>query len=33
MPELSKQSAALVEQSVADTATRLTKANKNALDS
>ena len=32
MTELSEQSAALVEQSVADTATRLTKANKNALD-
>jgi hypothetical protein len=32
MAELSEQSAALVEQSVADTATRLTKANKNALD-
>src|SRR5216683_1105371 len=32
MTELSEQSAALVEQSVADTATRLTKVNKNALD-
>ena len=32
MSQLSEQSAALVEQSVADTATRLTKANKNALD-
>jgi hypothetical protein len=32
MTELSEQSAALVEQSVADTATRLTKANKNTLD-
>jgi menaquinone-dependent protoporphyrinogen IX oxidase len=32
MTELTEQSAALVEQSVADTATRLTKANKNALD-
>ena len=32
MTELSEQSAALVEQSVADTATRLTKANNNALD-
>ena len=32
MTELSEKSAALVEQSVADTATRLTKANKNALD-
>ena len=32
MTELSEQSAALVEQSVTDTATRLTKANKNALD-
>jgi hypothetical protein len=32
MTELSEQSAAIVEQSVADTATRLTKANKNALD-
>src|SRR5216684_4170598 len=32
MKELSEQSAALVEQSVTDTATRLTKANKNALD-
>jgi hypothetical protein len=32
MTELSEQTAALVEQSVADTATRLTKVNKNALD-
>ncbi len=32
MTKLSEQSAALVEQSVTDTATRLTKANKNALD-
>src|ERR1700687_5122096 len=32
MTELSEQSAALLEQSVADTATRLTKANKNTLD-
>jgi hypothetical protein len=32
MTEFSKQSAAIVEQSVADTATRLTRANKNALD-
>ena len=32
MTELSEQSAALVEQSVTDTATRLTKVNKNALD-
>jgi hypothetical protein len=32
MSELSEQSAALVEQSVTDTATRLTKVNKNALD-
>src|SRR6266851_550691 len=32
MTELSERSAALVEQSVTDTATRLTKANKNALD-
>jgi len=32
MTKLSEQSAELVEQSVADTATRLTKANKNALD-
>src|SRR5713101_9126078 len=32
MTELSEQSAELVEQSVTDTATRLTKANKNALD-
>ena len=32
MTKLSEQSAALVEQSVADTATRLTKVNKNALD-
>ena len=32
MTELSEQSAALVEQSVADTAARLTKANKNVLD-
>jgi hypothetical protein len=32
MTELSEQSAAIVEQSVADTATRLTKANKSALD-
>jgi hypothetical protein len=31
MTELSEQSAALVEQSVADTATGLTEANKNAL--
>jgi len=32
MTKLSEQSAELVEQSVTDTATRLTKANKNALD-
>jgi hypothetical protein len=32
MSELSEQSAALVEQSVTDTTTRLTKVNKNALD-
>jgi hypothetical protein len=32
MTQLSEQTAALVEQSVADTATRLTKVNKNALD-
>jgi len=32
MTELSEQSAAIVQQSVADTATRLSKANKNALD-
>jgi hypothetical protein len=32
MTKLSEQSAELVEQSVADTARRLTKANKNALD-
>src|ERR1700682_5664215 len=32
MAELSEQSAALVEQSVTDTATRLTTANKNAMD-
>jgi hypothetical protein len=32
MTELSEQSAALVEQSVTDTATRLTKANQSALD-
>ena len=32
MTELSRQSAAMVEQSVADTAARLTKANKNALE-
>jgi hypothetical protein len=32
MTKLSEQSAELVEQSVSDTATRLTKANKNALD-
>lgn len=32
MTELSERSGALVEQSVADTATRLTKANRNALD-
>jgi hypothetical protein len=32
MTKLSEQTAALVEQSVADTATRLTKVNKNALD-
>jgi hypothetical protein len=32
MTELSEQSAALVEQSVTDTATRLTKANESALD-
>ena len=32
MTKLSEQSAELVEQSVADTATRLTKVNKNALD-
>jgi menaquinone-dependent protoporphyrinogen IX oxidase len=32
MTKLSEQSAAFVEQSVADAATRLTKANKNALD-
>jgi hypothetical protein len=32
MSELSEQSAALVEQSVTDTATRLTRVSKNALD-
>ncbi|HXQ04269.1 MAG TPA: hypothetical protein VN831_05885 [Bradyrhizobium sp.] len=32
MTKLSEQGAELVEQSVTDTATRLTKANKNALD-
>jgi len=32
MTELSERSGAIVEQSVADTATRLTKANRNALD-
>jgi hypothetical protein len=32
MTELSEQGAALVEQSVADSAARLTKANKNVLD-
>src|SRR6202795_909310 len=32
MAEVSEQSAALVEQSVADTARRLTKTNKNVLD-
>lgn len=32
MSELSEQSAAIVEQSVADTATRMTKANKTALE-
>jgi hypothetical protein len=32
MTELTERSAALVEQSVTDTATRLTKANKNALE-
>jgi hypothetical protein len=32
MTQLSEQSAAIVEQSVADAATQLTKVNKNALD-
>ena len=32
MTELSGQSAAIVEQSAADTATRMTKANRNAMD-
>ena len=32
MTELSERSAAIVEQSAADTATRITKANRNAID-